>query len=420
MQAREHTKQVRVGAIGLGGRGYGQLGELLRVPGVTVPAVCDKYEDRAEAAALLVEKKSGIRPAVFLDHRRLLERQDVEAVLCCSTWITHGRIAVDAMRAGKDVALEVGGAASLEECWRMVRASEDTGKFCMLLENCCYDRNEMALFRMVQEGLFGELVHLEGGYRHDLRDEIAYGREIRHGRLANFIGRNGDLYPTHQLGPIAKLLGINRGNRFVTVSSQASKARGLHAFLEREQPPGYYLANKAFNQGDVVDTTITCANGETIHLVHDCTLPRPYSRAYAVQGTKGIFQEAPLGNAIYLEGLSPRQHEWEPFAPYLARYEHPLWKAYGEAGIHANGHGGMDYLVLSAFVESLKTRQAPPIDVYDAAAWMSVTALSEASIALGGAPVPVPDFTDGLWIEREGFVRGPYCLEQICWEAFEA
>ncbi len=414
----EAKTKVRVGAVGLGGRGHGQMCEMLSIPGVIVPAVCDVYEDRAQRAADAAEEKQGFRPAVYLDYLELMAKEELDAILCCSTWITHAEIAVAAMRAGLDVAMEVGGAASEEECWEMVRVSRQTGKFCMLLENCCYDRNEMALFRMVREGLFGEIIHLEGGYRHDLRDEVGYGKEYRHGRLQNFIHRNGELYPTHQLGPISKLIGINRGNRFLTLSAVASKARGLHEFLLRENGPDYYLANQVFNQGDIIDTTITCANGETIHLVHDCTLPRPYSRGYVIQGTKAIFQEAPMGNAIYIDGVSPRRHHWEPFDPYLDRYAHPLWQAYTDAQAHAGGHGGMDYLVLCAFIESVKLGVQPPIDVYDTAAWMAVTYLSEQSVSLGGAPVPFPDFTNGRWIEREPFRRGRYCLEEICAESF--
>ena len=413
----ENLREVRIGCVGLSGRGMGQMGELLSVPGVVVPAVCDIYEDRALNGAELVQKKSGTCPQVYTDYKQMLAKEELDAVFCCTTWITHGRIAVDAMRAGCHVTMEVGGAASMEECWQMVRASEETGKFCMLLENCCYDRKEMAVFRMAREGVFGELVHCEGGYRHDLRDEIAYGKENRHGRLANFIHRNGELYPTHQLGPIAKLLGVNRGNRFLTLTSVAGKARGMQAFIKKEQPEDYYLHNQVFNQGDVVHTTITCANGETIHLVHDCTLPRPYSRNYSVQGTKACFQEAPMGDAVYIDDVSPH-HEWEPFSKYIDQYEHPLWKAYGEAGIHANGHGGMDYLVVSAFVEAVQLGAPPPIDVYDTAAWMAITALSEQSVAMGGMPVPVPDFTNGMWIEREPFRRGIFCLEEICEEAF--
>lgn len=415
---------VSIGFIGLGGRGRGQLGELLNCEGVTVPAVCDKYEDRALEGKAIVEEKTGKTPDVYLDYKNLLARDDIDAVVCCTTWITHGRIAIDSMRAGKHVAIEVGGAASIDECYEMVRASEQTGKFCMLLENCCYDRNEMALFNMVKKGIFGEIIHMEGGYRHDLRDEISLGRENRHGRLFNFQMRNGELYPTHQLGPISKVLSINRGNRFISLVSMSSKSRGLNEWIKKNKGEDYDLADYSFNQGDVTTTMIKCANGETVVLTHDCSLPRPYSRNYVIQGTKGIYQED--GDGIYLDGITPIKdgdwrHEFQNFEGdgYREKYEHPLWKKYAVDGIHAGGHGGMDYLVLSAFVESVKLDAQPPIDVYDTAAWMAVTTLSEQSIAIGSSPVPFPDFTDGMWIDREPYRRGIFCLEDVCEEFFD-
>jgi len=408
--------QTNFGVIGISGRGSGMLAELLSVEGVKVTAVCDKYEDRAQNGVKIVQEKAGNTPDMYLDYKELLARKDISAILCCTTWITHSRIAIDAMRAGKHVAFEVGGAASTEECWQMVRASEETGKFCMILENCCYDRNELALYNMTRLGLFGEIIHTQGGYQHDLRDEITFGRETRHGRLFNFMNRNGDLYPTHQLGPIAKLLNINRGNRFVSLTSMASKARGLHEGILDNMPKGYDLSTFNFAQGDIVTTMIKCAHGETILLIHDCTLPRPYSRNYRVQGTKGIYMEDK--DQIYIEDESP-QHCWDSFEPYRNKYEHPLWKQYAKDGIHAGGHGGMDYLVLSAFAESAINDVKSPIDVYDTAAWMAITCLSEQSIALGSMPVPVPDFTNGMWIDREPYRRGKYCLEEVCGDYFE-
>ena len=207
--------KTNFGFIGLGGRGQGMLREFLDVEGVRVTAVCDIYEDRAQKGKETVKEVSGVDADVYLDYKELLKRDDIKGVVICTTWITHAMIAVDAMKAGKHAAMEVGGAASVEECWQMVRTSEETGKICMIIENCCYDRNEMAVYNMAKQGVFGEIVHIEGGYRHDLRSEICHGRENRHGRLANFMNRNGELYPTHQLGPAAKLIEINRGNRFV-------------------------------------------------------------------------------------------------------------------------------------------------------------------------------------------------------------
>lgn len=409
-------KEVDIGFIGISGRGSSMLDLLLQVEGVRVPAVCDKVVERAENGIEIVNKRTDNAYPVhaYIDYKELLKNEKLDAVMICTTWITHARIAIDAMRAGCNVAFEVGGAASIEECWQLVRTSEDTGKFCMLLENCCYDRNEMALFNMIKMGLFGEITHMEGGYRHDLREEICMGRENIHGRLFNFMHRNGELYPTHQLGPISKALGINRGNRFLTLVSMSSKSRGLNEWIKSRKGEDYDIANYAFNQGDVTTTIIKCANGETITLTHDCSTPRPYSRNYVIEGTKGIYSEndGECGG-LYLDSFSDGEPRWREFKDYREKYEHPLWQAYEKGGIKA-GHGGMDYLVLSAFVESLLLEAKPPIDVYDTASWMAITCLSEQSAAMGSMPVPVPDFTNGMWIDREPYRKGTYCLEEVC------
>lgn len=413
-------KKTNFGVIGLGGRGCGNLREFLDVPGVRVAAVCDLYEDRAQQGVQIVAQKTGETPEMYLDYKELLKRDDIEAILCFTTWITHARIATDSMRAGKHVAVEVGGAASIEECWQMVRASEETGKYCMLLENCCYDRNEMALYQMVKQGLFGEIVHLEGGYRHDLRGEITSGRENRHGRLFNFMHRNGELYPTHQLGPICKLIGVNRGNRMLTLCSMSSKSRGLNVYLRDTKGADYDITEYPFNQGDVTTTMIKCANGETITLHHDCSLPRPYSRNYVIEGTRGIFQENSHGGEYFLDtmGEEGKEPKFFPFGEDCAKYEHPLWKKYQTDGVHG-GHGGMDFLVMSAFADAVIHAHQPPIDVYDTATWMAVTCLSEQSAAMGGMPVPIPDFTNGMWIDREPYHRGIFCLDEVCTDCFE-
>ena len=394
---------------------------LLDIPGVIVPAVCDKVPERAARGLEIVKESdsyNGYEVNSYLDYKEMLEKEQLDALFICTTWITHARIAVAGMNAGLNVAMEVGGAASIEECWEMVRTSERTGKFCMLLENCCYDRKEMMIFKMVKEGLFGEIVHCEGGYRHDLRDEISLGRENIHGRLYNFMNRNGELYPTHQLGPICKLLGINRGNRMVSLVSMASKSRGLNEWIKNNKGEDYDIYGYDFAEGDVVTTLIKCAHGETITLTHDCCLPRPYSRNYVVQGTKGIFMEISDRNALLaVEGVTPKTHEWSHLDEYIDKYDHPLRCKYTKDGIKA-GHGGMDYLVFSAFVEAAKGNMAPPIDVYDTATWMAITCLSEQSIAMGSAPVPVPDFTNGMWIDREPYRRGVYCLEEVCDDFF--
>ena len=414
------VKKVRIGAVGISGRGSGMLDLLLAVPGVVCPCVCDKYEDRAQHGIEIVknsENYDGYNVNAYLDYEEMLEKEELDALVVFTTWITHSKIAIAGMNHGLNVAMEVGGAASIEECWELVRTSERTGKFCMLLENCCYDRNEMAVFNMIKKGLFGEIIHCEGGYRHDLRDEISLGRENRHGRLFNFQNRNGELYPTHQLGPISKVLGINRGNRFLSLVSMATKSRGLNQWIKDNKGEDYDLYGYDFACGDVVTTIIKCAHGETITLTHDCCLPRPYTRNYLVQGTKGIFSDIDDAAACAIDGVTESTHEWTKFADIREKYDHPLWAQYEKAGVKA-GHGGMDYLVLSAFVEACQVGSQPPIDVYDTAAWMAITCLSEQSVAMGGSPVPVPDFTNGMWIDREDYRRGIYCLEEVCEDFF--
>jgi predicted dehydrogenase len=414
MKMGEQGRVVRLGIVGLGGRGTGQMQTLLDMPDVRVAAVCDLYPDRVERARQIAKDKQGFAPDGTLDYRELNARNDLEAVVIMSSWTTHILIAVDAMKAGKRAAMEVGGAASVEECWEMVRTSEKTRLPCMMLENCNYGQEEMALLNMVKKGLFGELVHCQGGYQHDLREEIGKGDINRHYRQDNFLQRNGELYPTHELGPIAKYLNLNRGNRMLSLVSMASKAAGLPVWL-KENRAGEPLAQRQVNQGDIVNTIIKSANGETILLTHDCTLPRPYSRGGRIQGTRGIWMED--NRSIYIEGSSPNDpaswtHPWESDKAYMEKYKHPLWKDYEEYGLRG-GHGGMDYLALRGFVESVQEQKPPPIDVYDTAAWMVITCLSEQSVAMGGMPVPVPDFTNGAWICREPPDSGMYSLDVI-------
>ena len=402
---------VRVAVVGVSGRGRGLLGLLLGMPDVEVIGVSDLYEDRLARAKQDVIEKRGNTPMASTDFRRLLELKELDAVITPSSWTSDADVCIASMDAGKYAATEVGGATSVEQCWELVRTSERTKKPCMLLENCCYGREELTIFNMVKQGLFGELVHAEGGYQHDLRDEICNGRENRHYRLANYSNRNGEVYPTHELGPIAKCLNINRGNRMLTLTATASKARGLHEWIKNHRGEEYDLFNRQFTMGDVVTTVIKCAHGETITLTHDTSLPRPYSRGNRIEGTKGIWMEDKY--AVYLEGVSPKADVWDSLNNYYEKYEHPLWKWYRTEGVKG-GHGGMDYLVLRAYVEAVKAGTQTPIDVYDSAAWMAVTCLSEDSVAMGSMPVAIPDFTNGKWFQREPAVLGKYCLTEVC------
>ena len=410
------SQAVALGIIGLGARTETLLASLLALEGVAVAAVCD-VSDKAIAKILAIFEREGRRaPAVFKNYHDLLRDPKVGAVLVPTSWNAHLPIAIDALEAGKHVGIEVGGASSLDELWRLVHACERTRVSCMMLENCCYGRNELMVLNMVRQGLFGEIVHCAGGYEHDLRDGLALQADDGFERAIHNRYRNADLYPTHQLGPIAKLLRINRGNRFLTLTSTASKSRGLQDYARR-------VAGRevAFAKGDVVTTVITCAGGETITLTHSVSLPRPYSRNGRVQGTRGIWLEEAKG--IYIDGVSPSveeidpagnpytMHHWDPVEKFYPQYDHPLWAQYHRKTI--GGHGGMDALALLAFLDAARRRAETPIDVYDVAAWMAVTCLSEQSIAMGGHPVAFPDFTNGKWINRPPLPPSIWSLDEV-------
>lgn len=399
------NKKMKFGIIGLGCRGISLLEMVfLQHPDVEFVAVCDVYEDRCKEGADLVEKSGQPRPVATQNYKDILNMPEVEAVILCTSWDDHLNICIEAMEAGKYVGCEVGGAYSVQECWKLVEAHERTGIPVMLMENCVYGRDEMMVMNMAEQGVLGTIVHCEGGYKHDLRDEVAFGKENRHYRLDNYIHRNTENYPTHELGPIARVLHINRGNRMLTLTSVASKAAGLKAYIKENKADDETLMNTEFRQGDVVNTIITCANGETILLTLDTTLPRYYSRGFTVQGTRGMYFED--NQSLFLEGEEhAKDHfewnkHWGNVEEYREKYDHPVWKKYLAEGVK-KGHGGMDWLVFCDFVDCVKNRTQAPIDVYDMAAWMSISALAEESIAMSGQPVPIPDFTNGKWMKRK-------------------
>ena len=396
--------KIRIGMIGLGARGTGLL-ELVYVqhPDVEFAAVCDSYMDRCEKAAEIIEKSGRKRPVITTDYKEVLAMPEVDAVILCTSWDHHVDLCIEAMEAGKPVGCEVGGAYSVRECWKLVEAYERTKVPVMMMENCVYGRDEMMVLNMAEQGVLGTIVHCEGGYKHDLREEVAFGKENRHYLLNNYIHRNTENYPTHELGPIARILHINRGNRMMTLTSVSSKAAGLKEYIKNKKPEDQVLNHTQFQQGDVVNTIITCANGETILLTLDTTLPRYYSRGFTIQGTKGMYMED--NKSIFIDGEEHAkdhfewQKHWNNVEEYRNKYEHPVWKQYIEEGVK-EGHDGMDWLTFCDFVKFVQTGSEAPIDVYDMAAWMCITPLAEQSIAMGGQPVAIPDFTNGAWINR--------------------
>ncbi|MBS6195046.1 MAG: Gfo/Idh/MocA family oxidoreductase [Clostridiales bacterium] len=397
--------KINIGIAGFGRRGQGLLKDVfIHHPQVEITVVCDAYEDRCKEAADIVEECGRKRPLLTANYKEILQMPEVDAVVLCTSWEHHIDICVEAMEAGKYVASEVGGSYSLRECWKLVEAYERTGVPVMMLENCVYGRDEMMIANMADQGVLGKIVHCEGGYHHDLRNQIAFGKENRHYRLNNYIHRNTENYPTHELGPIAKLLNINRGNRMLTLTSVASKAEGMKEYIRAQKNDDETLLQTQFNQGDIVNTIITCANGETILLTLDTTLPRYYSRGFTVQGTKGMYFEG--NQSIFIDGEkhaedhSDWKKHWGNIEEYREKYEHPAWKEYIEQGVK-NGHGGMDWLVFCDFVDCVRNETEAPLDVYDMASWMCISVLCEESIAMGGHPVAIPDFTNGAWINRK-------------------
>ena len=410
--------KLNLGMIGVGLRGTNHMNNLLQRDDVNIAAICDIDDTRIKIAQDEILKAGGAKPKVFgkddKDYLNLLALPEIDAVLIATPWLWHTRMAVDAMKAGKFAGVEVSAANTLEECWDLVNTHEDTGTHVMILENVNYRRDVMAVLNMVRQNVFGELVHFRCGYQHDLRHVLlndgkeAYGKGVEFGdkgiseskwRTQHSVYRNADVYPTHGLGPIAVMDNINRGNRFLSLTSHATKTRGLHNYIVENGGENHPNAKVNFKMGDVITSTIQTTNGETIIITHDTTLPRPYSLGFRVQGTGGLWEVD--GNRIYVEGKS-KEHEWDVADAWLDKYDHPLWKKYGEHALGA-GHGGMDFFVDNAFVESAKQNIAPPMDAYDAAAWSAVTPLSEVSIANGGEPQEFPDFTRGNWMKRKPY-----------------
>jgi predicted dehydrogenase len=404
--------KLNIGIIGTGLRGQELLRLALQREDTVVTAICDIQQVMIESALRLFEKAGKPKPEIYDDgdyaYRELLARKDIDAVMIATPWEWHFPMAMDAMDAGKHVGCEVMMGSTVDEHWEIVKKTEATGLQYMMLENVCYRRDVMAVLQIVRQHIFGELIHLQGGYQHDLRDVKfndgiqPYGGGVEFGekgfseaqwRTQHSVDRNGDLYPTHGIGPLSKMLNIHNGNRFTSLVSMASKARGLHEYIVKVGGPDHPNAKIDFKLGDVVTTMISTANGETILLQHDTNLPRPYSLGFRVQGTKGLWMD--INKSIHIEEVS-KPHRWEEAKGWLEKFDHPLWQKFAESAQGA-GHGGMDFFVVNAFLEAIKRNEPTPISVYDSAAWSVITPLSEASIANGYNAVEFPDFTNGKW-----------------------
>jgi glycosyl hydrolase family 109/GFO/IDH/MocA oxidoreductase family protein len=392
----------RIGLIGTGGRGTSLLGNLLAAD-VKVNALCDVVKDKAVHAQELVEKAGQKAPELYTegDHafEKLVARDDLDLVIIATPWRWHTPMAVASMSQGKHTVTEVPAATTLEECWQLVDTSEKTRRHCMMLENCAYGFNETLILRMIRAGLFGDLLYGEAAYIHDLREEMFSNEGEGLWRRTVHTERNGNLYPTHGLGPVANYMGINRGDRFDYLVSMSTPGRGLDAYREAHVPKADPKWKEKYITGDMNTSLIKTANGLTINLQHDVSNPHPYDRLNVIAGSKGVFKDYPP--RIYFDG-QPGGEEWGTIDTYKDEFEHPLWKREGEIARKLGGHGGMDFIMCYRLIECMRQGLPPDMDVYDAASWSAPTPLSEASLAHGSAPAAFPDFTRGHWKTRKG------------------
>lgn len=388
---------VRIGFVGVGGMGSAHVRNLLRVPGCVIQAVDDIVPEKVTRIQDLAEQAGFPRPAGYsrspTDFVRMCEEQDLDLVYNATPWEWHVPICLAAMRNGKHAVTEVPAAYTLDDCWALVEHAERYRKHCIMMENCNYGRIEMMVFNMVRQGVFGEILHGEGGYLHDLRAVKFSAEGEGLWRRAHSMRRNGNLYPTHGLGPVANCMDNNRGDRFAYLVSMSSPSRGLQNYARAHFPPDAPQRQEQYVLGDVNVSLIHTANGRTIYVGHDTNLPRPYSRIHIVQGTTGLFQGYP--DRVYIEGRS-KGDEWDTAEAYLSEFDHPLWRQI-EAQAQGAGHGGMDYLEDYRLIKCLREGLPTDMNVYDAAALSAVTPLSEWSVANGSRPAEFPDFTRGRW-----------------------
>ncbi len=402
--------KLKIGLIGLGQRGaaygmadgsIGLLGNILNNSDVLITALCDSREERINFAAEKVIAAGQKKPLLTTDYKEVLSG-GVDAVIVCTSWASHVEVALEAMKTGIAVGIEVGGTHDLDDMKKLVATYEKTKTPFMFLENCCYNKDELLVTSLARNGKLGEICYCHGAYCHDLRNEITeVGLKRGHYRLEEYKNHNCENYPTHELGPIVKLLGITRGNKFTRLTAMASKSRGLDEYINSHDEVSA-LKGVKFRQGDVVTTAIECENGELITLKLDTTLPRLYDREITVSGTKGYYNQTLRSMVLDGDRFDHEKNVIQDSLNSQDDYDEYLpddWKTITEEQLKT-GHGGMDFVMLKHFFIAVKNKEEMPIDVYEACAMMCVTALSEESIKKGGAPVEVPDFTNGAYKTR--------------------
>ena len=404
-------ENVGIGVVGLGMRGGDAVQRLTFVPGCHVAAVCDVETDRAQRSLAYLEGK-GLTAHVYSgeeeSYKALCEDPSVDLVYICTDWLHHVPVALYAMEHGKHVAIEVPSAETLQACWDLVNTSERTRKHCMILENCCYDFFELTALTMAQQGVFGEVIHAEGAYNHNL--DPFWKHYWDNWRLDFNRKHRGDLYPTHGFGPVCQVLNIHRGDRLTTlVAMDTDPFNGpKHVEAATGEPCDDFQA------GDVTMTMLRTAKGKSILIEHDVLTPRPYNRMYQLVGTDGYAGKYPVEevclrpegaeNVNYQNLGYEKVYRGESLSELMARYRNPILTPELEAlAKEVGGHGGMDFIMDYRMVYCLNNGLPLDMDVYDLAEWCCVTELSRISLENGGAPVEVPDFTRGAWDRIQGF-----------------
>jgi len=393
--------RVRIGIVGMGGRGNALLSNFLNMKDdVEIRAVCDIYRKRAEAAQKRVVRANLAKPDIYCGDedvwKKLVDRDDLDAVIVTTYWEWHTPMAVYAMKAGKYAGVEVPAAYTLEECWQLINTSEQTGIPCMMLENWSFRSDNLAVLNMIRRGLLGKIMHCHCAHSHDCIDHWFFDSGTGKDRWSAkyLVEHNRDQYPSHQLGPVISWMDINCGDYFDYITATATDAVGINEYFATKFGPDHPNAKRKFAQGDVVTTVVRTKKGKSIVINYDMQLPRPYDNRWLIQGTRGLYNEQ--RDAVYIKDKSPKYHQWEPFPPYHEKYRH-AWTKEPALG----GHGGTDMRELRLFVRAVKNRTQTPIDVYDSVIMCVHGPLSEISIAKGSVPVKVPDFTRGKWKTRK-------------------
>ena len=388
-------ERVRIGFVGLGVRAKRAVERMMHIEGAEVVAICDLVQTNIDEAQKIIISNGNTPAETFCDAEgwmQVCEHKDVDLVYICTDWLSHAKISLYAMECGKHVATEVPAATTIEECHKLVETAERTRRHCIMLENCCYDEFELTLLRMVQEGVLGEIIHGEGSYLHDLRERILSndegGRKWANWQVEFMKGHNGNPYPTHGLGPVALAMGIHRGDRMKSLVSLSSKRVSCGT-------------GKDTLVGNINSSIITTEKGHTIVVQHCISLPHPYSRSFILSGTKGYAQKYPLP-LLALDPEGDRAIINDELKLLLDKYPHPFVERYKPFGESLCGRRWIDFAMDSRLIYCLRKGLPLDMDVYDAAEWSSLVELTEQSAALGGAPVEIPDFTNGCWKELEG------------------